>query len=80
MIDRENSPNRDVGLDPNYLNTIEEKMDRVRDQAMNYKFSGNNVSSIDRFGNNALPRKPIINPPGPGNYETVDIEKLNHSK
>jgi|LauGreDrversion4_2_1035121.scaffolds.fasta_scaffold131422_3 hypothetical protein len=50
-------------------------MDRVRDQAINYKLSGNDISSIDRFGKNILPRKPIIDPPGPGNYETIDLEK-----
>jgi hypothetical protein len=34
-VEKEKSPEK--GLDPNYLFTIEEKMDRVRDQAMNYR-------------------------------------------
>jgi hypothetical protein len=73
VVDREPSP--DKGLDPNYLFTIEEKMDRVRDQANVYRQSGNSISSIDRFGSIILPRKPIIEPSGPGGYETLDPDK-----
>jgi hypothetical protein len=73
VVDREPSP--DKGLDPNYLFTIEEKMDRVRDQANIYRQSGNSISSIDRFGSIILPRKATIEPAGPGGYETLDPDK-----
>ena len=76
LIKKNDVPDK-KGTDPNYLRTIAERVDNVKQQAFLVQQSGN-YDTHDRFGRQLLPHQQVVEVPGPGDYRKAEEQADKH--